>query len=463
MTSRIFRDNLQAYVDGVIERHGIPALSVAVWNDNALQAAAGGTLNLDSGLEAGINSVFQIGSISKAFTASLIMLLVDEGKVDLDKPLRCYLPSFHVADRIATGALTVRHLLSHTSGLVSDCSLAEYDVCEGGNDIARYVDRCFLLPQAHKEFGERFSYSNAAYVIVGRLVEVLSGVSWRKAVENFIFKPLGMTESLASPMDVLRFSAAMGHFLSGGATDRRAVVASGCYMPMGMAPTGSVLTMSASDLVRFGKAHLDGGKTESGKQWMSQQSIRMMREKQVSLPAPPLTWETGWGLGWSLTEGHGIKMFGHRGGTIGQEAVLGIIPERNVVFSAQLNASKWGGAPVLQEVIADIIDGIGGIRPKRTMLSGESVDPERFVGEFGETGFRITIKHSDGNLVGRVEPDSSDFPSPTLRLLPAGRDRFAAYALDGEQMDDFNFLECDSRGVPRYLFWHYRLHGRVRA
>ena len=98
--------------------------------------------------------------------------------MELDTPVKRYLGNFHVADPDATETITLRHLLSHTSGLISDSSFNPDDPYDEEGAIGRYVDRCFLTPQTHKHVGNKFSYSNAAYVIAGRVVEVVSGMSW---------------------------------------------------------------------------------------------------------------------------------------------------------------------------------------------------------------------------------------------------------------------------------------------
>ena len=192
MPAKALLCDLQGYADAIVQEQGVPALSIAIWQSKMLHSAASGTLNIETGVEATVDSVFQIGSISKAFTASLIMLLVDDGKVELDTPIKRYLPSFHVLDQEATENITLRHLLSHTSGLVSGFSFCHDDTYEEGNAIARYVDRCFLLPQVHHEIGKRFSYSNSGYVIAGRVIEVVLGIPFRKAIEDYIFNTLGM-------------------------------------------------------------------------------------------------------------------------------------------------------------------------------------------------------------------------------------------------------------------------------
>ncbi len=113
-------EDFQAYAESLIDTHKIPAISLAVWHNGQLHQAAAGILNLETGVEATTDSIFQIGSISKVMTSSLVMQLVDEGKVDLDKPVKQYIRDFAIADEEATESITVRQLLNHTNGMDGD-------------------------------------------------------------------------------------------------------------------------------------------------------------------------------------------------------------------------------------------------------------------------------------------------------------------------------------------------------
>ena len=108
---------VQSWLDGnlarLIGKYDVPAASIAVFADGEVSAAAAGVLNLNTGVEATTDSIFQIGSITKLWTTTLIMQLVAEGKVDLDRPVRDYLPEFKLADEGAAAAVTPRHLLTH--------------------------------------------------------------------------------------------------------------------------------------------------------------------------------------------------------------------------------------------------------------------------------------------------------------------------------------------------------------
>lgn len=245
--------NLQSYVDSVLTKHQIPAVSVAIWHQQQCHQAAAGILNLDTGIEATPDSIFQIGSITKVFTACLVMQLVEADRVDLDRPVKGYLRDFAIADAQATETITVRQLLNHSSGIAGD--FCPDDINHQGNAIARYIDRINLLPSVHAPGGQ-FSYSNAAYVVAGRLTEVLLGIPWHQAIVEKIFQPLGMTHAIADPKDCLRYRAAIGHYSDEGNSSNWRI-APRCYFSSAMAPAGSTLTMTAAALLTFARAHLD--------------------------------------------------------------------------------------------------------------------------------------------------------------------------------------------------------------
>ena len=124
------------------DKHGVPGASLAILEGDQVAEAAYGVLNIRSGVEATTDSLFQIGSITKAWTATLVMQLVDEGLLDLDEPVVTYLPEFKVADADVTRTVTTRHLLAHTSGIDGDLFL---DTGRGDDAVSKYVEACATL------------------------------------------------------------------------------------------------------------------------------------------------------------------------------------------------------------------------------------------------------------------------------------------------------------------------------
>src|SRR5215218_7177323 len=153
----------------LIEQYDVPAAGVAVLADGEVVDHAAGVLSMSTGVEATPESVFQIGSITKLWTSSLVLQLVDEGKVDLDTTMRTYLPEFRIGDEGAASEITVRQLLTHASGFEGDV-FTETGV--GDDCVEKYLGVLHDVPQLFPP-GTMWSYNNAGYCVLGRLVEVL--------------------------------------------------------------------------------------------------------------------------------------------------------------------------------------------------------------------------------------------------------------------------------------------------
>lgn len=284
---------LETFTRNQCEALGVPALSIALWQDGQLHQAATGIANISTEIEATPDTLFQIGSITKVMTTSLVMQLVDEGRVDLDKPVKSYLRDFQVANKAASHQITVRQLLSHTSGLAGD--FFPNDEGHEGSLIARYVDRCCLLPQVHP-VGAMCSYSNSAFVIAGRLVEVLRGIPWGRAIQEYLFAPLGMDYACADPKELIRFRSAMGHMRDSSATEGWAL-SNRTWLSLGMAPCGSTPMMTAADLITFARAHLPSDYRNTNQTWLSAESITEMQASQMTKPKVSQVYKGDVGLG----------------------------------------------------------------------------------------------------------------------------------------------------------------------
>lgn len=449
-------ENLQSYAEDLIETHKIPAVSIAVWHKNKLYKAAAGILNIETRVRATTDSIFQIGSITKVFTACLVMQLVDEGRVELDKPVKDYIRDFQVADSEATKIITVGQLLSHTSGLEGD--FYPDDTLQTGNLIARYLDRCSLLPQVHEPC-QGFSYSNAGYAIAGRLVEVVLGISFFQAIEERIYKPLGMSHSVANPINTLRYRAAMGHVPNLELPNQWAL-APICYSCMGLAPAGR-LTMSASDLIIFAKAHLNRGRTESGQHWLSADNVTAMQRPNVALPPYSPAQVTHWGLGWSLinelNQSH-APIVGHTGQTFGQSALLELFPQQNMAFAALANV---GGGGVLRQVFNDLLLELADTRFKAPDTLKVLQDASRFTGQFEALGYCYQITLENQQLVATVIDKVLSSGATKIFLKPIDDNAFAGYSEDDQFAGNFIFLNADKGSIPQSIFTGCRLTNRV--
>ena len=377
----------------------VPGMTLAVMAGDEVIECASGVLNLNTGVEATPDSLFQIGSITKTFTATLVMQLVDEGLVDLDKPVRTYVPEFAVADPEATESVTVRQLLCHTGGFDGDVF---NDFGRGDDAVARYVealkDRDQVFPP-----GEMFSYCNSGFSVLGRLIERVRELpSWDLAMRKHLIEPLGLEHTATLAEEAIRFRVAVGHVEGEGDNVAEQRVASRWQLPRSTAPAGATPCSTTRDLLAWAKFHLSGGLAQDGTRLLSAASAAAMLETQVVLPAFDENFpHTSWGLGWSLTEFKGGRLFGHSGGTIGQTAMLEIAPETGVAYALLTN----GGAPVrlIQAIRTRVFADLAGIEipPRRTPPTPPiEIDPHRFIGRYQDVGAYYDVRQEpDGTLV----------------------------------------------------------------
>ena len=382
---------LESRLPAVLAEHQVPGAAVAVYAGGEIIDHAAGVLNKGTGVEADVDSLFQIGSITKIWTTTLALQLVDEGVLDLDEPVRKYLPEFTIADQEAAARITVRQLMCHTSGFEGDIFT---DTGRGADCVEKYVATLGDVPQLFAP-GEMFSYNNAAFCVLGRVVEVLRGKSYNDCLADHLFVPLGLTHAAASPYEAIRYRAALGHLTpEPGADPQPAGV---WALAASNAPAGSMLAMRPRDLVTFAGMHLRDGEGPDGTRVLSAENARAMRERVVELPDLGLMGEA-WGLGWSLSEGGAVV--GHDGGTIGQSAFLRLAPEHGVAVALLTN----GGHPiaVYTKVVGHLLKELTGIElavPPVPDPAAPRIDATRYVGEYSSSVADITVSQDDDGRV----------------------------------------------------------------
>ena len=442
-----------------LERFKLPGLSLALWQDDQLYQSACGKANLVTGVEATTDTVFQIGSITKVMTTCLVMQLVDEGRVELDAPVRHYLHDFLVADAEASANITVRQLLNHSSGMAGD--FFPDDNGHQGNLIARYIDRCNLLPQVNPP-GAVYSYSNSAFVTAGRLVEVVRGISWYQAMEEYIFKPLGMDHAIADPKNLIRFRAAMGH-LQNSEADGGWELSDTPWLALGMAPCGSTPTMSTADLITFARAHLNGGNNTQGQQWLSPESVAAMQQPQIAMPQTSPSLQSHAGLGWRLSHytESGLKSFGHAGATHGFYSYLIAIPEHNAIFALLMNGVHPDALVAIQ---ADLLELVSGVRVKEDDVNRNialTAEHQCYPGHYESMDKRIDVWIEQDTLRARMAYKIDPLPTEELILYPQAGQSVAAFKADGSRRPNLAFVGGSATEPPGYFFDGSRLNPRT--
>lgn len=377
----------------LIAQHDVPGAAVAVLAGGEVIDGAAGILSKATGVEATPDSVFQIGSITKVWTATLVMQLVDEGKLDLEAPVRRYLPEFRLADEDAAAAITVRQLLNHTAGFEGDIFT---DTGKGDDCVEKYVGTLADVPQLFPP-GEQFSYNNAGFCVLGRIVEVLREKTYDECLREHLFTPLGLTHAANGPWEAIMYRAAIGHIQPD--PDGELLPAPIYALARSNAPAGSMLAMRPRDLIAFAQMHLNDGAAADGTQVLSPGSVKAMQERQVELPKLALMGDA-WALGWELMDTAAGTLIGHDGGTIGQNAFLRIVPERGVAVALVTNGGDT--ISLYLDVVGHLLRELAGVEvPPLPVPPSEParIDASRYVGTYSNQIADLTVSQDDDGRI----------------------------------------------------------------
>ncbi len=440
----------------LVRKHGVPGASVAVLVDGQVTTGTAGVTSLGTGAAVDAETVFQIGSITKVWTATLVMQLVDDGLLDIDRPVRDVLPALALGDAEAAATVSARHLLSHTGGFEGDIFT---DTGRGDDAIERYVATLRDVPQLSPP-GAAFSYNNAAFVVLGRLIEVLRGKPYDEVLLERIADPLALDRVSPSPYEAIVHRAAVGHVTGPG---EQLTPASTWALARSNAPSGSTLAMTPTDLLGLVRMHLADGVAPDGTRVLSPASVAAMRERQIDLPR--LTGlGTSWGLGWELTDTDAGLVLGHDGGTIGQSSFLRVVPERGVAVALLTNGGDVSGLSTA--VVGHLLAALAGVvlpSPPTPPDKPQQMDVGRFLGYYADTIYDIRITQDDD---GRLWLDRT--PKDVIAEIGERPVRSELVHLDGdtfitvEEFDGshltFAFLPhpADARAPSAYV--HY---GRI--
>ncbi|MBV8643578.1 MAG: beta-lactamase family protein [Candidatus Eremiobacteraeota bacterium] len=450
-------DAFAALVADAAREHNVPGVAAAYIRGSEMRQASTGVLNLATQVAVTDDAVFQVGSITKVFTGTLTMQLVEQGRLELDAPVRRYLPDLQIAHRPIDEAITIRHLLSHTSGIVGDLFC---DVGRNDDSTARYVERCaglqYLTPP-----GGLFSYCNSGFGILGRLIEVITGATWAAHLRTALLEPLGIA-AITDAEEAPRYRTAMGHVVD---DDGALQLTPTCWLPRGAEAAGARLTMSPAALLKFARMHLSDGVAANGTRLLSAETARAMRESVVRLPLDVVGFEA-FGLSWGIFDSWHPRTVGHDGGTIGQSAFMRLFPEWDAAVCVLTNATSGGPAKAFDAILRAVLAEIGPARipEKPTPNPDVAVDPARFVGTYETYVNRMIVSAENGELRVRVVQSNTEglgeLPDHHLILKPLGEDRFLAEdePYGGTSIVGFTNFE---NGRPRFYFGGYRLAERV--
>jgi dipeptidyl aminopeptidase/acylaminoacyl peptidase/CubicO group peptidase (beta-lactamase class C family) len=416
---RVDAAHWQRRLEVLAARHGVTGavLGILRVDGDDLVEAAYGVLNKDTGIAATTDSVFQIGSITKVWTATVVMQLVDEGRLDLDAPLVEVLPELRLADPDVTKQVTMRHLLTHTSGIDGDVFT---DTGRGDDCIEKYVARLDEVGQNHP-LGATWSYCNAGFILVGRVIEQITGQTWDDALRERLFTPLQLKHTITLPEEALLHRTAVGHVAEGGGDPTRAPV---WGLPRSVGPAG-LIGASPADVLAFAHMHLRGGLAADGTRVLSEASAVAMADKHADLPDKHSLGDS-WGLGWIRFDWDGHRLIGHDGSTIGQNAYLRLLPEQGLAVTLLTNGGH--SRDLYQDLYREIFAELAGVAmplPLAAPAQPPAVDVHRHLGTYERASARLEVLERDGTNVLRIT-----IVGPLAELVPDPVEEYAMIPVD---------------------------------
>lgn len=346
---------IEAYAEKTRAEWNIPGMTIGIVKDDKVVFAKGfGVRELGKPEKVDGNTLFAIGSCTKAYTTAAIAMLVDEGKLKWDDKVTQYVPEFQMYDPYVTREMMIRDIVSHRSGLETfSGDLLWYETTYGPDELIRRIR--YLKPTS--SFRSKFGYQNLMYIVAGKVIERVSGKKWQDFIQSRILDPLGMKTTKTSDKQIGRGdNAAHPH------NEHTGTLAPIGYTSLDSgAPAGAIIS-NASESANWLRLQLGNGKFE-GKQLISEAQIWEMRQPHIMNPVSPASSRlipsrhfNGYGLGWGLSDYQGRKVVSHGGGLPGMIAQTAMIPEENLGVVIYTN-SETGVASLMANKIFDVFLG----------------------------------------------------------------------------------------------------------
>ena len=420
--------DVRAFVEDAIQRRLAPSVAVGVVRDGELVWAEGlGAADLKTQRPATSRSIYRLASISKPITATGLMILVEQGRIDLDAPANRYLP--HDKLRCYAGAadeMTIRRLANHTAGMPLHYSFYYEGTPPPAMDE---TIRCYGFAAARP--GSRWEYSNLAFGVLNYITEVASGTAWREFMESQVYDPLKMTHTsdrirpgCESDAVVQYNRLPIGGFAAVGHYDFDH-------------PGASAVCSSVQDLARFARMHLNGG-TLDGVRILSPEAVRRMQEVTGHYGNDG----EGCGVSWFVSTVRGQRCIAHGGGMPGVSTSLQIFPDANAAIIVLTNGTERSLTSGVSRRLAAVLfpdePPIAAPRPAvfsdsdsaGTPPASESTEAEPDGATLSGT-WRGRIVHPDGDLDATLDLQTGDEasftlggqPEHSLSDLTVGRDR----------------------------------------
>lgn len=396
----------------------VPGMAIGIAHGDERDVVTFGVTNVEHPLAVDARTLFQIGSTTKTFTATAVMRLCDEGRLDVDAPVTAYLPTFRLADDGDGEAVTIRHLLTHTGGWAGDWFLLHDPDYGRDGALARVVDDMAQAPRIVSP-GTAFSYNNAGFYVLGRLLEALTDQSYPDAVRRLVLDPVGLGHSFFFADEMLTHRVAAGHV---AAADGGVEVHRPWPRPFFAWPAGA-LNSCVDDLLAWARFWGGDGRGEGGGE-------RILDEKTMAAMTTPVVAidrRTAIGLAWMVEDVGGVRVVGHGGATNGYLTEFAMVPEQRVAVAVLSNSTT--AAALNRRIRRWLLERVAGaVTSDPAPLPMPAVALREFAGRYGlgpstEWAHAVEVDATGEEPALLFVPGTpSPTPTPTYRLVPVGDD-----------------------------------------
>src|SRR5438270_5492091 len=390
-------DALVSLTEAKMKEYGVPGVALGIVDDGKESSRGLGITNVEDPLPVTAHTVFPIASVSKTFTATAMMRLVEQGKIDLHAPVRRYLPDFRVRDEAASREATVWHLLTHLGGWEGQVSGPDRGTETLKNFVATTLpDLMQVAPP-----GAAWSYNNAGFSIAGRVIEVVTGTSINRAIRDLVFQPLGLEHAGTTAGDFIVNRFAAGHSTRNGTPALQRP-----FSPSSSVTAGGV-GLCITDLMTYARFHLGDGTAANGARVLTRESLERMRTAQ----SPKQATDDSIGIAWHMRHMGAIRTFSHGCTLGGHILLLEIVPDRNFAIAILTNSNV--GWRVIQDVEREALKSYLGATYAmnqavahrglvETLPSYEALarqpDPAPYVGTYARPSNTVVVRAEGTNL-----------------------------------------------------------------
>jgi CubicO group peptidase (beta-lactamase class C family) len=443
-----------ALAEAKLREYRVPGVALGVIADGVAHTRGLGITNVEDPLPVTEHTVFPIASISKTFAATAAMRLVEQGKLDLNAPVRKYIADFRVQDEAASRDATVWHLLTHTGGWEGQIAGPE----RGEDTLRNFVATMMPTNMQVAPPGAAWSYNNAGFSTAGRVIEAVTGQSINRAMRELIFQPLGLQHAGTTAGDFIVNRFAAGHGVRGDSSP----LLQRPFSPSVSVTAGGV-GICITDLLAYATFHMGDGTSARGNRLLTRAALDQMRTPQLRKQS----YDDDMGIGWHLRNLGGVRVAAHGGTLGGHILLLEIAPERNFAIAILTNAnSGWrliqdveraaltsylGASFAVNQAISHrgLVETLPSVEPLTTQP-----DPAPYVGRYLRPMNGVIVRTEHGRLVVQVQPNNGNADAP-MPIAFYGRDR--AVVTDGPDRGQGVEFVRDDKDAVKWI----RLTGRV--